>query len=82
MTADFSYITARDGFTLVMPNTSQAEVQYNTIFANGGYRLMPHELRAFRSQARAAGYSVRKSESKMDLQTIIDVDLLLNGLGA
>jgi hypothetical protein len=82
MTADFSYITGKDGFTSVMPNTSQAEVQYNTIFADGGYRLMPHEFKAFRSQARQAGYSVRKAESKIDLDTIIDVDLLLGDLEA
>lgn len=82
MIADFSYITGNDGFTSIMPNTSQAEVQYNTIFAGGGFRLTPHEFKVFRSQARAAGYSVRKSDSKVDMQTIIDVDLLLSGLEA
>lgn len=49
---------------------------------NGLYRLLPHEFKAFRSQARAAGYSVRKCDSRVDIESIIDVDLLLRGLNA
>lgn len=62
MTADFSYITSSDGFTSICPNNSSAENCYNAIFADGAYRLMPHELTAFKSQARNAGYSVTKSK--------------------
>jgi len=59
--ADFSYITSKDGLTSVMPNTVAAETEYNRIFADGVVRLMPREFAAFKAQARAAGYSVRKS---------------------
>jgi hypothetical protein len=61
MKADFSYMTGSDGFTLIFPNTTEAEREYNRIFAEtGGVRLAPFEFDQFRQNARAAGYSVRK----------------------
>jgi hypothetical protein len=78
--ADFSYITGSDGFTSVMPNTIDAEREYNRIMIGGAFRLMPHEFAAFKSDARAAGYTVRKAKTTVSLDEIIDVDLLLKGL--
>lgn len=73
MQADFSYITGKDGFTSVIPNTAQAEAEYNRMFAETGtMRLMPHEFAAFRSAARKAGYSVRvASAPKMNLDDVM-----------
>lgn len=70
MTADFSYITSKDGFTSVMPNTAAAEAEYNRIFAHGVVRLMPHEFTAFKAQARTAGYSVRKAVAKLNIDDL------------
>lgn len=66
-----------------MPNNLKAELEYNQIFADGATRLMPHEFAAFKSQARKAGYSVRKS-SPVSLDDIMGMDVLglLEGLGA
>jgi hypothetical protein len=61
MKADFSYMTGSDGFTSILPYTSEAELEYNRIFAEPGRsRLTPWEFDEFRKNARAAGYSVRK----------------------
>jgi hypothetical protein len=79
-TADFSYITGTDGFTSIMPNTPEAEREYNRIMVAGAVRLLPYEFAAFKAQARKAGYSVRKSVANVNLDEIIDADLLLNGL--
>jgi hypothetical protein len=62
MTPDFEYTQSKDGFISLMPNTADAIDTYNNIFANGAHRLMPHEFAAFKSQARKAGYTVRKSK--------------------
>jgi len=61
MKADFSYITWSDGFTSILPDTPEAEREYNRIFAEtGSLRLTPWEFHDFQQKARAAGYSVRK----------------------
>ncbi|WP_263356579.1 hypothetical protein [Acidicapsa ligni] len=61
MKADFSYMTGSDGFTSILPDTPEAEREYNRIFAEtGSLRLTPLEFHEFRQKARAAGYSVRK----------------------
>lgn len=61
MKVDFSYVTGSDGFTSILPDTPEAEREYNRIFAEtGGLRLTPWEFRDFRQNARAAGYSLRK----------------------
>ncbi len=77
MKADFSYITGSDDFTSVLPNTPEAEREYNRIFAEtGGVRLAPSEFDEFRQNARAAGYSVRKQEptkmSAEDLASLLE----------
>jgi hypothetical protein len=64
MKADFSYMTGSDGFTCILPNTPEAEREYNRIFAETEVlRLAPWEFDNFRQNARAAGYSVRKHKS-------------------
>lgn len=61
MKSDFTYMTGSDGFTSVFPDTSEAEHEYNHIFAEtGGVRLTSWQFDSFRQNARAAGYSVRK----------------------
>ena len=62
MKPDFEYTQSKDGFAAIMPNTPEAVATYNSIFADGAHRLMPHEFAAFKSQARKAGYTVRKSK--------------------
>lgn len=63
MKTDFSYTTGDDGLVSILPNTPEAEREYNRIFAeSGSMRLMPWEFDAFRKKARSAGYSVRKQE--------------------
>ena len=61
-TPDFSYMQGSDGFVSIMPNTPAAEDTYNRMYADGVYRLMPHEFAAFKSQAKRAGYTVRKAQ--------------------
>lgn len=71
MTPDFEYITSADGFASIMPNTPDAVATYNATFADGFSRLMPHELTAFKSQARKAGYTVRKAKPvSVDIDTL------------
>lgn len=78
MKADFSYITGTDGFTSIAPNTNQAELEYNRLFAEtGGIRLMPHEFSAFKTAARKAGYSVR-----VEKVSAVNLDDLLAELAA
>lgn len=60
--ADFEYVTSKDGFTAIMPNTPEAVATYNGMYTEGVYRLMPHEFAAFKSQAKRAGYTVRKAK--------------------
>jgi hypothetical protein len=63
MRADFEYVTSTDGFTSIMPNTPEAVAVYKIMYSlNGVHRLMPQEFAAFKSQARRAGYSVRKAK--------------------
>ena len=72
--SDFSYTVCKDGFIAIMPNTKQAEAEYNRMFAEtGAMRLMPHEFKAFQAAARKAGYSVRKAAQIKS----IDADALL-----
>lgn len=59
--SDFNYTNGTDGFTAIYPNTPQAVDMFaKVIEVTGGFRLLPNEFKAFASQARKAGYSVRK----------------------
>lgn len=81
MTPDFSYITAADGFTSIIPNTRDAEASYNQMFGRGAYRLMPNELAAFKTQAKAAGYTVRVCP-KISKRDVAELDLLLEAFNS
>jgi hypothetical protein len=76
MTPDFEYTHSKDGFISLMPNTADAIDTYNTIFANGAHRLMPHEFSAFKSQARKAVYTVRKSKP-VSLAALLEMDAMM-----
>ena len=73
MRVDFLYIAGKDGFTSIIPNSAQAEAEYNRMFAEtGAMRLLPHEFAAFRSAARKAGYSVRIAPApKMNIDDLM-----------
>ena len=68
--SDFEYITGKDGFTSVMPNNEQSLKVWQSNEALHS-RLMPHEFTAFKSQARAAGYSVRKTRPVQSMDEIL-----------
>lgn len=68
--SDFEYITGKDGFTSVMPNNDQALKVWESNEALHS-RLMPHEFAVFKSQARAAGYSVRKARPVQSMDDIL-----------
>jgi hypothetical protein len=68
--SDFEYITSSDGFTSVFPNTTEATEVYN---ANEALhvRLLPHEFKGFKDQARLAGYTVRQSKPVRSMDQVL-----------
>lgn len=62
MTPDFTYL--HDGlFYSILPENKQAEATVSKLLnSTGSNKLLEHEFKAFRKQARAAGYSVRKAK--------------------